>query len=906
MINRYSSRQQPLGRSFISDKLTDAKSYDRIAGFFRSSIFEVAGEALDSITGKVRVICNSELLPEDVITAKAAQQAMRRDWCAGEPEKLPEANHDRFKRLYEYLASGKMEVRVLPDDAFGLVHGKAGVITRNDGSKTCFMGSTNESLTAWKLNYEMVWEDNTPEAVDWVESEFNALWNHHLATPLSNFVVADIKRISERVEVDRSTWQKEPEVNPAPAIVETPVYRKEFGLWPHQKYFVKKAFDDHLNGGARYILADQVGLGKTVQLALSGMLMALQSNKPVLVIAPKPLTLQWQDELMELLDMPSAIWTGKTWLDEQGINWPSTGPESILKCPRKLGIVSQGLITSGSEIKDYLLAGKYECVIVDEAHRSRRKNISDNCLEEKVDPNNLMRFLMQISPAAKSMLLATATPVQLHPVEAFDLLSILALGSDQVLGDPWSEWRKADRAVPMVMGENKIPDEEALAWSWVRNPLPQAEEHRTFRDLRKRLKMQPMDYVADPGSYNQLRGPDRTKLRKVLPDYGRQHNPFIRHIIRRTRDYLEATIDPETGEPYLKPVKVQLFGEGDKDSIPLPLYFQKAYERAEEFSEALSKRAKGAGFFKTLLLRRIGSTLYSGQRTVEKLLNEWGNAGDEQEFSSFLEDEDDIDNLPISDSMKDLTPAEIKILKLCKEALESSQDKDPKYLEVQRYLFEEQWLDSGCIIFSQYYDSVWWLATQLSKEHLPDEAIAIYAGASRSGIMKNGQFQKINRDDIKKKVRSGELRLVLGTDAASEGLNLQRLGTLINLDLPWNPTRLEQRKGRIQRIGQIRDTVKILNMRYRGSVEDRVHELLSDRLEDIHGLFGQIPDVLEDVWVDIALGEVEATSKLIDGVKHQHPFDEKYSKVENIDWESCQTVLSSNERWELLCKGWRD
>ena len=111
--------------------------------------------------------------------------------------------------------------------------------------------------------------------------------------------------------------------------------------------------------------------------------MALQSNKPVLVIAPKPLTLQWQDELMELLDMPSAIWTGKSWLDEQGISWPSTGPENILKCPRKLGIVSQGLITSGSEIKDYLLAGKYECVIVDEAHRSRRKNISDDCLEGK-------------------------------------------------------------------------------------------------------------------------------------------------------------------------------------------------------------------------------------------------------------------------------------------------------------------------------------------------------------------------------------------------------------------------------------------------------------------------------------------------------------------------------------------
>ncbi|WP_257253531.1 helicase-related protein [Endozoicomonas sp. SESOKO3] len=145
---------------------------------------------------------------------------------------------------------------------------------------------------------------------------------------------------------------------------------------------------------------------------------------------------------------------------------------------------------------------------------------------------------------------------------------------------------------------------------------------------------------------------------------------------------------------------------------------------------------------------------------------------------------------------------------------------------------------------------------------------------------------------------------MLGTDAAIEGLNLQRLGTLINLDLPWNPTRLEQRKGRIQRIGQIRNTVKILNMRYRGSVEDRVHELLSDRLEDIHGLFGQIPDVLEDVWVDVALGEVQEATKLIDGVRRQHPFDEKYSRVVNIDWESCQTVLSSDERREILSKGW--
>ena len=53
-------------------------------------------------------------------TAKAAQQAIRRSWCAGEPEKLPELSHPRFARLFKFLVQGKMQVRVLPDEVFGL------------------------------------------------------------------------------------------------------------------------------------------------------------------------------------------------------------------------------------------------------------------------------------------------------------------------------------------------------------------------------------------------------------------------------------------------------------------------------------------------------------------------------------------------------------------------------------------------------------------------------------------------------------------------------------------------------------------------------------------------------------------------------------------------------------------
>ena len=361
MIRRFSSRRARLDHSFLNDRLTDALAYDRIAGYFSSSLIEVAGEAIDSVQGRIRIICNSSLEPSDILTAKAAQMAVRRSWCASQPELLlagtgEQKARERFKLLYEQLRSGKFEVRVLPDSAFGLIHGKAGVITLKDGSQTCFLGSANESKAAWKMNYELIWEDSTPEAINWVQQEFDALWGSSFAVPLADFVIEDLSRLAERKAIYKVVdWVGEhpesAEADAAPAVIETPVYRKEVGLWEHQKYFVQLVFDAHQgpNGKARYVLADQVGLGKTLQLAMSGLLIALVGDKPILVICPKTLVWQWQGEMQELLDMPSAVWTGKTWIDENNIEHPTFGVEGILKCPRRVGIISSGLITRGSE-----------------------------------------------------------------------------------------------------------------------------------------------------------------------------------------------------------------------------------------------------------------------------------------------------------------------------------------------------------------------------------------------------------------------------------------------------------------------------------------------------------------------------------------------------------------------------
>ena len=930
MIQRHSSRRSRLDRTVLNQRLDGAVSYDRIAGYFRSSLFEVAGEAISKVQGPVRIICNSDLDPQDLITAAAAQAALRRSWCSGQPEAAPPSAMPRYRALYEALTSGKMEVRVLPDAAFGLIHGKAGVVRRADGAATAFLGSVNESASAWKVNYELLWEDDSPETVAWVQEEFDALWNDPRAMDLSvcPFIAQDVQRIITRRVIEPPEWKTtaDPTAAAAAAAVETPVYRREQGLWPHQKYFARLALERHRLGGARLVLADQVGLGKTIQLAMAALLMALEDpdGGPILVLAPKPLLQQWQDEMMELLLLPSARWNGRGWVDENDLEYPSEGVKSLGKCPRRIGLVSQGLVVRGlPEALQQLLSRRYTCVIVDESHRARRRKVpkvdaSPDEVDERAEPNKLMAFLRELGPRTKSMLLATATPVQLHPVEAWDLLDILSQGNDGVLGG-WtrtSPWFRPSHCLAIANGEATVPTEPQAGWQYVRDPMPSRPEGPAFDRIRRNLDADDKTWQFAPEVLDKLSPAiRRVQLQNsVLPGFGGQFNPLLRCIVRRTRAYLEAMINPSTGGYYLPRVTVRLFGEDAGNSLALGGYLREAYDEAEEFCRLLQQRVKGAGFFKTLLLRRLGSSMEAGRKTVLKLL---GNAPDELSD----EDDDEVDDDDIAQigrpsqaafDFKNFTFAEVSSLNRCLALLRQGGNNDPKLDAVVGYLLgtradaECRWIDLGCILFSQYYDTVRWVGEELAKR--PEFAgmeIGLYAGSNRSGVWTEGKFQRCEREVLKARVRAGELKLLLGTDAASEGLNLQRLGTLINIDLPWNPTRLEQRKGRIQRIGQVRSEIWIANLRYRGSVEDRVHQVLADRLESIHQLFGQIPDTLEDVWVKIALeGEQEARQLIDRTTATRNPFDAKYSKVEDADWETCSLVLDPITVKEKLSRGW--
>ncbi len=899
MIRRFSSRRQRLDHAFLAGKLKDAKSYDRIAGYFRSSIFELVGEEIASIP-KVRIVCNSELDAADVIISKHVREsALKERWNQAPAEVEALLHRERYRKLHDLLKSGRVEIRVVPKDRVFL-HGKAGVIECADGSKTSFLGSINETKSAFAGNYEILWEDPSEDGVKWVEEEFDALWKE--SYPLPDAIIEEIQRVAERVEV-RFEEVKPGELAGA-ALAESPIYRGGEQLQPWQRAFVTM-FLQHREtyGKARLLLADEVGVGKTLSLAASAMLSALLGDGPVLILCPSTLTFQWQVELKDRLGIPSAVWSSnkKVWIDPNGHTIKTRGAEDIARCPFQIAIVSTGLIFQHSEERGLLLLRKYGTVILDEAHKARR---SGGFGADEDKPNNLLDFMIRIGQRTRHLLLGTATPIQTEVRELWDLMHILNSGADFVLGrEPLSLWQDFARALPVVKGEEN-PTEERDAWEWLRNPLPPGDEEPLIAGLRLQLGIPERAFFSDKGLGSLDYFARQSLAQTLTPGFFQQHNPILRHTVLRRRQTLE-----EAGLLERIAVNVHPLPDASNETYPgihfsgLGLMtnhpFDLAYQAAIDFTTALQKRTKAAGFMKSLMLQRICSSFASGRSTATKML-----------ARELLDDEEDPSLLKAP--LESLTAEEARHLRTIVEELSRPEAHDPKLAAIRYFLTEHRsegktWLEHGCIIFSQYYDTAYWIASELAKT-LPGEPVAVYAGTGKSGMFRDGEFASIQRDDIKHAVKKREIRLVVATDAACEGLNLQTLGTLINVDLPWNPSRLEQRLGRIKRFGQARTSVDMLNLVYDETQDQKVYQVLSRRLRDKFDIFGGLPDTIEDDWI-------ETVEKLEDKMneyvhlrqKARDVFEFRYKGTIDPDqnrWERCSRVLARKDVTEKLSESW--
>lgn len=907
-IRRFSSRTHRLDNSFLLEHLKGARSYKRIAGYFTSSLFEVANELLESIPD-VKIVCNVDIHPADLKIAQLRESKMIGRWNEHDLETEALLNRDRYRRLDSFLAKHGQVIRVAPDSICGFLHGKAGVIELEDGRKLGFIGSMNETSSGWQRHYEILWEDESAEGVAWIEEEFEFLWN--AARSLPDAVIREVKRRGYRREIIFDEIDEDDDLAPA-ALIESPLYRQGFALRPWQQGFVSECVRHYHNHGiVRLLLADEVGLGKTLSMGTAALTLCLLSDKekkkrkPVIIFAPATLCEQWQTEMIDKLGIPCARWhtQKKAWLDPDNRIISPTGHEHIAKCPLRIGIVSTGLMMRDSLEKQHLLGLRYGLTILDEAHKARSRQ---GFGKDAGTHNELLSFMREVAARSDHVILGTAAPIQTKPEDLWDLVGILHQGvGNFVLGNDLAKWHRPQEVLPILSGEQEV-NEPSFAWELLRSPLPMVDStqepfaRRLFSAIRQDLEANAEWEITRP--LTDLTDDSREYLEDELDreisgaSFFQRENPFVRHIVLRKRASLEdADLLPRIGVD-LHPDR-QLAKEVHKfnslfegNALRTSEDFRQAYAEARNFGKALAKSGKGSGFMKNLMEQRICSSIAAGLSTARKLL----------EGRTLQEENDEQEVVLAVDNQEEKAVLERMISRLEKIT------EDPKLQAVVHYLEQEKWLSYGIIIFSQYYDTAKWLADSLA-ERYPDQAVGLYAGAGRSRLYQKGDSVNIERETLKNMVAEHELTIMVATDAACEGLNLQTLGTLINIDLPWNPTKLEQRIGRIKRFGQVREKVDMLNLVNEQTVDEKVYERLSERMRDRYSLFGSLPDTIKDEWIEDIETLGEKMDDYIDAQKEANGFDLRYNtsmSPSEKDWRDCSDVLSRRDFTELMTNGW--
>lgn len=909
-IRRFSSRTNQLDKSFLLDHLKGARSYKRIAGYFTSSLFEVAHEWIDEIP-EVRIVCNVDIHPDDLKVAQLRESKMIGRWNESGIEAEALLNRARYRRLDEFLAKRGQVIRVAPDSICGFLHGKAGVIEVADGRKVGFIGSMNETSSGWQRHYEILWEDDSPEGVEWIEQEFEFLWN--AARPLPEAVVREVKRRGHRHEILVEDIDEDEDVAPA-ALIESPLYRQGMSLQPWQQGFVTECISHYRNHGfVRLLLADEVGLGKTLSMGTAALALCLlvekerKRRKPVIIFAPATLCEQWQTEMIDKLGIPCARWNTqkKTWWDPDGRAISPEGQDQIAKCPLRIGIVSTGLMLRDSLEKQYLLGLRYALVILDEAHKARSRQ---GFGRDAGTPNELLAFIREVAARSEHVLLGTATPIQTRQEDLWDLVRILHQGDGNfVLGHDLGKWHRPGEVLPILSGEEDIT-EPSFAWELLRSPLPQVNStddqraRKLYSSIRQDLALPEREWQA--GNFGDLSSDTQDDLEDELTKeiagtaFFQRENPFVRHVVLRKRTTLEKAglldkiavdIHPDV-ERSKEPQAYNALFEGL--ALRTTEDFREAYAEARNFGRALGKRGKGGGFMKNLMEQRICSSIVAGLNTARKLL----------EGQTIEEEEDDRE---VVLALETDSPEETEALERLINRLEKL-DSDPKLNAIIHYLEAERWLEHGVIIFSQYYDTAKWIADSLADRYA-EQTVGLYAGAGRSKLYEQGESVGIERETLKRLVTEHQIKIMVATDAACEGLNLQTLGTLINVDLPWNPTKLEQRIGRIKRFGQIREKVDMLNLVNEQTVDEKVYERLSERMRDRFDLFGGLPDTIRDEWIDDIETLGEKMDEFIDAQKQATGFDLRYNSSldpSDRDWRDCSEVLSRSDFAQLMSQGW--
>ena len=904
--------------AFYIPALSASARYDRMAGFFTSSALAVAAAGVVRLIaggGQMRLLVGAQLAPEDVEAIRQGHDlrevvAARLSVALPDPDALADQlMRDRIAALAWMVATGTLKIRVvLPKGPDGLplpaseardyFHPKVGIFTDAHGDQVAFVGSVNESETGWRHNYEqfMVFRSWTEEGRLYIAElvgRFERLWSHRepdwIALPIPEAARQSLLRYAPSRAPTRDPLEHAPEpvrervvrMVLAPALQreralcqflrDAPYLAGASGLgtatcaitpWPHQQVVVRRVIETF---PARYLLADEVGLGKTIEAGLVLRELWLRGLvRRALILAPKSVLRQWQEELYEKFALNVPIYDGAAFQDIRGEEHAPTTPNPWDGVD--LALVSSQLIKRRERRQTLLEARPWDLVIVDEAHHARRRDFLDL---NRYRPNRLLELLNRLQTRTRGIILMTATPMQVHPIEVWDLLSLLGLSG---------EWGADGRAFLRFYEELRKPSAEA-DWSFI------------FRLLRAELALGD-GWLAPEFEVTAVRelGPvDWERVRRLLDDSDpartfrslpprarsvavglvRRHTPLHRLVFRNTRELLREYVRRGLLRDRVPTRDPRLVW------IPMRDEEQALYDRIEEYITRFYRKyegeRKGLGFVMAVYRRRLTSSFYAVQRSLERrlaFLRGQAGLGLEEDLEQ-AELSLDADEWHLAD--RELFRDEIAYVEDFVHALSMLGGYDSKVerlLQDLRDLFRHR---DTVLVFTQYTDTMDFLREQLRQSY--GTHVACYSG--RGGERWDGvMWVPVTKEEIKNGFREGQVKVLLCTEAASEGLNLQTCGVLINYDMPWNPMRVEQRIGRVDRIGQRYDEVWIRNYFYEGTVEARVYQALSRRINWFQEVVGPLQPILAHVERTIE------TVALVPEAEREQALREELSRIE--------------------------